>query len=85
LNTNTTYGDGFAVQSGRKIDWLTAGLGAAMPVGQAMTAAAARSFSRPPTLSSSVNFPIGIVFLQPVVMPLDAARVAAGAGTGYGP
>ncbi|AWV19862.1 hypothetical protein A3862_29960 (plasmid) [Methylobacterium sp. XJLW] len=85
LNTNTTYGDGFAVQSGRKIDWLTAGLGAAMPVGQAMTAAAARSFSRPPTLSSPVNFPIGIVFLQPVVVPLDAARVAAGAGTGYGP
>ncbi|GAA0241609.1 hypothetical protein LNAOJCKE_4911 [Methylorubrum aminovorans] len=83
LNTNTVYGDGYAVQSGRKIDWLTAGMGAAQPVGQAMTAAAARSFSRPPTLSSPVNFPVGIVFLQPVVVPLDAARVAA--GTGYGP
>ena len=85
LNTQTVLGNGFAVQSGRNIDWLTAGMGAALPVGQAMTSAAARSFSRPPTLSSSVNFPIGIVFLQPVVVPLDAARVAAGAGTGFGP
>ena len=33
-------GDGFAVQSGRNIDYLTAGLGAALPVGQALTAAA---------------------------------------------
>ncbi len=53
-------------------------MGAALPVGQAMTSAAARSFSRPPTLSSSVNFPIGVVFLQPVVVPLDAARVSVG-------
>ncbi len=78
-------GNGFAVQSGRNVDYLTAGLGAALPVGQALTAAAARSFSRPPTLSSPTNFPIGIVFLQPVVVPLDAARVSVGAGTGYGP
>ena len=85
LNTQTVLGNGFAVQSGRNIDWITAGMGAALPVGQAMTSAAARSFSRPPTLSSPVNFPIGIVFLQPVVVPLDAARVAAGAGTGFGP
>lgn len=85
LNTQTVLGNGFAVQSGRNIDWLTAGMGAALPVGQAMTSAAARSFSRPPTLSSPTNFPIGIVFLQPVVVPLDAARVTVGAGTGYGP
>ncbi len=85
LNTQTVVGNGFAVQSGRNIDYLAAGMGAALPVGQAMTAAAARSFSRPPTLSSSVNFPIGIVFLQPVVVPLDAARVTVGAGNGYGP
>ncbi|NGM38051.1 MULTISPECIES: DotG/IcmE/VirB10 family protein [Methylobacterium] len=85
LNTQTVLGNGFAVQSGRNIDWITAGMGATLPVGQAMTSAAARSFSRPPTLSSPVNFPIGIVFLQPVVVPLDAARVAAGAGTGFGP
>ncbi|MCF4130130.1 DotG/IcmE/VirB10 family protein [Methylobacterium sp. SyP6R] len=85
LNTQTVVGNGFAVQSGRGIDWLTAGMGAALPVGQAMTSAAARSFSRPPTLSSSVNFPVGVVFLQPVVVPLDAARVTVGAGTGYGP
>lgn len=85
LNTQTVVGNGFAVQSGRDIDYLTAGLGAALPVGQALTAAASRSFARPPTLSSTVNFPIGIVFLQPVVVPLDAARVTVGAGTGYGP
>ncbi|BCM87634.1 DotG/IcmE/VirB10 family protein [Methylobacterium indicum] len=85
LNTQTLVGNGFAVQSGRGIDWLTAGMGAALPVGQAMTSAAARSFSRPPTLSSPTNFPVGIVFLQPVVVPLDAARVSVGAGTGYGP
>ncbi|MDP4025771.1 DotG/IcmE/VirB10 family protein [Methylobacterium sp. NEAU 140] len=84
LNTATTFADGYAVQSGRKIDWLTAGMGAALPVGQAMTSAAARSFGRPATLSSPVNFPIGIVFLQPVVVPLDAARAAADAGTGFG-
>lgn len=85
LNTSTVLGNGFAVQSGRNIDWVTAGMGATLPVGQALTSAAARSFSRPPTLSSQVNFPIGIVFLQPVVLPLDAARVTVGAGTGYGP
>ena len=85
LNTQTVVGNGFAVQSGRNVDYLTAGLGAALPVGQALTAAAARSFSRPPTLSSPTNFPVGIVFLQPVVVPLDAARVSVGAGTGYGP
>jgi intracellular multiplication protein IcmE len=56
-----------------------------LPVGQAMTSAAARSFSRPPTLSSPINFPVGIVFLQPVVVPLDAARVAAGSGFGSEP
>lgn len=84
-NTVTTFSDGIAVQSGRGIDWISAGMGATLPVGQAMTAVAARSFSRPPTLSSTVNFPIGIVFLQPVVVPLDAARVATGAGTGFGP
>lgn len=84
LNTQTVVGNGFAVQSGRNIDWLTAGMGATLPVGQAMTSAASRSFSRPPTMSSPVNFPIGIVFLQPVVVPLDAARVTVGAGTGYG-
>ncbi len=72
LNTNTIYGDGYAVQSGRGIDWMTAGMGATLPVGQALTAAAARNFSKPPTLSSPTNFPIGIVFLQPVVLPLDA-------------
>lgn len=72
LNTNTYYGGGYAVQSGRDINWTTAGMGAMMPVGQALTSAAARNFSRPPTLSSPINFPIGIVFLQPVVVPLES-------------
>jgi intracellular multiplication protein IcmE len=85
LNTNTVLGDGYAVTSGRNIDWTTAGLGAAQPVGQALTAAASRNFSRPPTLSSPVNFPIGIVFLQPVVVPLDAAKGNYALGTGYLP
>lgn len=80
LNTNTTYGGGYAVQSGRNIDWTTAGMGVMMPVGQALTSAAARNFSRPPTLASPINFPIGIVFLQPVVVPLES-----GPGPGWEP
>lgn len=84
LNTNTYYGGGYAVQSGRDIDWMTAGMGAMMPVGQALTSAAARNFSRPPTLASPINFPIGIVFLQPVVVPLESGPApgwAPGAGS----
>ncbi|MGN7126801.1 DotG/IcmE/VirB10 family protein [Methylorubrum thiocyanatum] len=75
-NTVTTLSNGLAIQSGRGIDWTTAGMGAMLPVGQAMTAAAARSFSRPPTLTSPTNFPVGVVFLQPVVIPLGLTPTA---------
>ena len=48
-------------------------------VGAALTAVAARNFNQPPTLSSPTNFPIGIVFLQPIVLPVYGAGSPAAA------
>ncbi len=78
-NTYTVFGNGYAVQSGQGINWPAAGMGMAMPLGQALTAVAARNFNQPPTLSSPTNFPIGIVFLQPIVLPVYGAGSPAAA------
>ncbi len=46
-------------------------LAGALPVGQALTAAAAQGFNRPPTISGPAGMGIGVVFLDPVVVPRD--------------
>ena len=52
-----------------------AGLGALLPVGQALTAAATQNFARPPTISAPAGMGIGIVFLDPVALPRPVANL----------
>ena len=48
-----------------------AALAAALPVGQALTAAAAQNFNRPATISAPAGAGIALVFLAPVAVPGD--------------
>jgi len=52
-----------------------AALGALLPVGQALTAAATQNFARPPTISAPAGMGIGIVFLDPVALPRPVANL----------
>jgi Bacterial conjugation TrbI-like protein len=68
LSTNPATG---AVSLGQSIQPYQLGLAAALPLGQALTAAAAQGFNRPPTISGPAGMGIGVVFLDPVAVPRD--------------
>ncbi len=52
-----------------------AGLGAVLPVGQALTAAATQNFARPATISAPAGMGVGVVFLDPVALPRPIANL----------
>lgn len=69
-NNGTTTIDpttGLIVTSSNNVNWSEAAAGALLPVGQAMSTAAAAQFNRKPTMSAAASDTIGVVFLDPVV------------------
>ncbi|WP_234053779.1 MULTISPECIES: DotG/IcmE/VirB10 family protein [unclassified Xanthobacter] len=50
---------------------LEAGMAALQPVGQALSSAASQVFSKPATISSPRGMGLGIVFIQPVTVPIE--------------
>ena len=56
---------------GQNVQPYQAILAGALPVGQALTAAAAQNFNQPATITAPAGTGIGIVFLDPVVLPRD--------------
>jgi intracellular multiplication protein IcmE len=68
LSTNPATG---AISLSQNIQPYQLGLAAALPLGQALTAAAAQGFNRPPTISGPAGMGIGVVFLDPVAVPRD--------------
>src|SRR3954447_8592026 len=65
---------GLITASQNHAPYYQAGLGALLPVGQALTAAATQNFARPPTISAPAGMGIGIVFLDPVALPRRVAN-----------
>ncbi len=55
----------------QKVSPYQAGLAAALPVGQALTAVAAQGFNRPATISGPAGMGIALVFLDSVAVPAD--------------
>ena len=69
-NRSVTYdGNSFYQSSPNKTDWKAVGMGTLLPIGQNLSAAVAQNVNRAPTLSSPQGMPLGLVFLEPVVMP----------------
>src|SRR4051794_15997618 len=66
---------GLITASQNHAPYYQAGLGALLPVGQALTAAATQNFARPPTISAPAGLGIGIVFLDPVALPRPVANL----------
>ncbi len=60
-----------ATSFGQNVQPYQAILAGALPVGQALTAAAAQNFNKPATITAPAGTGIGIVFLDPVVLPRD--------------
>lgn len=56
---------------GQNVQPYQAILAGALPVGQALTAAAAQNFNQPATITAPAGTGIGIVFTEPVVLPRD--------------
>ena len=57
--------------SSQKFNPYEAAAGALLPAGQALTAVAAQQFNKPATISAPAGYGLGIVFLDPVVVPSD--------------
>ncbi len=57
--------------STQKFNPYEAAAGALLPAGQALTAVAAQQFNKPATISAPAGYGLGIVFLEPVVVPSD--------------
>ncbi|MCX8256570.1 MAG: DotG/IcmE/VirB10 family protein, partial [Beijerinckiaceae bacterium] len=57
--------------SSQKFNPYEAAAGALLPAGQALTAVAAQQFNRPATISAPAGYGLGIVFLEPMVVPSD--------------
>ena len=55
----------------QKFNPYEAAAGALLPAGQALTAVAAQQFNKPATISAPAGYGLGIVFLEPVVVPAD--------------
>lgn len=66
---------GTVLASQNHAPYYQAGLGALLPAGQALTAAATQGFARPPTISAPAGMGIGIVFLDPVALPRPVANL----------
>jgi uncharacterized repeat protein (TIGR01451 family) len=68
-NTVTTINGDTTTITGKGVNYKAAGLAALQPIGQNLSAAAAANFGRPPTFSAKSGMGIGLVFMQPVVLP----------------
>lgn len=67
-NATTTSTASSTTTSGNGVNWGQAAMGTALPLGQALTAAASQNFSRKNTISAEGRAVIGILFLEPVTV-----------------
>ncbi|MCW5679546.1 DotG/IcmE/VirB10 family protein [Agrobacterium sp. GD03638] len=68
-NRNIAVSDGVIVSGRNPVNYGEAALAALQPLGQSLSQAAAKNFSRPPTMSAPAGMGLGVVFLAPVVIP----------------
>lgn len=68
VSTDPTTG---AVSAGENVVPYQVALTALQPVGQVLTAAAARNFNQPATMTGPAGMGIGVIFLDPVAVPGD--------------
>lgn len=68
---------GTYVSNSQPTTLLEAGLAALQPVGNALASAAAQQFNKPATISSPQAMGLGIVFLQPLQVPIDQIQKSA--------
>ncbi|MBV5266397.1 DotG/IcmE/VirB10 family protein [Pinisolibacter aquiterrae] len=67
-NSTTTSTASSTTTSGNSVNWGQAAMGATLPLGQALTAAASQNFSRKNTMSADGQTMIGVLFLEPVTV-----------------
>ena len=67
-NSTTTSTASSTTTSGNSVNWGQAAMGATLPLGQALTAAASQNFSRKNTMSADGQTLIGVLFLEPVTV-----------------
>ncbi|MFG1270587.1 DotG/IcmE/VirB10 family protein [Xanthobacter sp. DSM 14520] len=70
-------GTGTYVSNSSPTTLLQAGLAALQPVGNALSNAAAQQFNKPNTISSPPAMGLGIVFIEPLQIPIDQIQRSA--------
>lgn len=78
-NNRSTYYDpvtGLYSTAAQGVNWGQVAMATVQPIGQNLTSALGNNFNRPPTISASALQDVGIVFLQPVTVPMSMMNTA---------
>jgi Bacterial conjugation TrbI-like protein len=68
-NKTVAVADGVITTGNQKVNWPQVGVASLKPLGENLAQVATQNFSRPPTFSAKAGTGVGVVFLQPLVIP----------------